>query len=134
MRYDLTMVRDACKGLSQSIMRAAVPRDGQDAAPPRLSFVGDDPNPGLAPIYAGAAKYKVSYTTEQTPDGDWIGMVHWSLMGKSGTFPAVTDYMDVGVPPSAPPTYWPDETQATNCAATCADVLRKQMVELFHTP
>lgn len=133
MKYHLGPILEAARTLNSEYVRELV-KDGQDRGLPELSYIGDNPNPGLAPIFSGIKRFGIEWTVEKTADGDWIGTVSWQLMGKRGTYPAVTDYMDKPVPSDAEPTFWPDEQHAKNCAATCTDILRKQIAEHFHQP
>lgn len=131
IRYNMQPIRDAARLLSAQAVRAAVPKDGSDARPIRMTYIGGNQEAGIRPLMALPVKYQVTWEVGETPDGDWTGKVVWSLLGHKGEFPAVMDYSGE-VPPSAHPTFWQDEQSAKNCAATCADYLRKQFVELFH--
>lgn len=97
-----------------------------------MSYVGADPNPGHRTVFGLPVKYQVSVQTEKTADGDWWAKIHWSILGKAGTFPAVVDYLDKPVLLSARPTFFPNEEQAKECGEKCADILRAQIAELFH--
>ena len=132
IRYNLQSVRNTVRRIAPAVLRAAIPRDGSDAAEIRLSHMGaQEDGVGASPVFAGFTKWKVTTDISETEDGDWIGLVRWHLYGFDGTYPALVDYQGL-VPPSAAPTFWPDEAQAMQCAIDCANILREQMADYFH--
>ena len=130
--FQLRSVKEACKTLPSRTLKATIPKDGRNARPIRMSYVGADPNPGQRATFGLPTKYKVYAETQKTADGEWIGKIQWSILGKYGFFPAVSDYLDKPVPASATPTFFPTEEQARECAETCADILRTQIASLVH--
>ena len=131
LRFNMEPIMDAAKLLSAQAIRAAIPADGSDSKPIRLTYIGPEHEAGTTPLMRLPVKYQITWEVTETADGDWTGKIVWSLLGYGGEFPAVMDYTGL-VPPSAHPTFWQDEQAAKNCAATCADILRMQFVELFH--
>lgn len=131
IRFTMLPILEAAKSLSKTAIKAAVPADGTDAKPIRMSYIGPDNSGGLMPGMQLPVKYSVRWEVQETADGEWTGKVFWSLLGYEGEFPAVVDYRG-DVPPTAIPTFCANEAMAKNVAATCADILRKQFVELWH--
>ncbi len=131
LQFSMRAVKSACRGLAGAAARRAIPKDGSDATPMRVSFLGNNPNPGLMPLWASTPKYEITWEVEEGDTGDFTGRIFWTLLGYKGYFPAVTDYVG-DVPQRAHATYFPNEELAKNCASNCADILRQQFASAFH--
>lgn len=138
LRYDMFAVHRAVKGISREQLRKAV-GSGQDSAPVRLTFFDPERRPEGAPkpqplhFPEGVPKFKIEWECTQTPDGDVIGRLVWDLLGQSGTFPVVVDYVG-DVPEHGEPTYFSRIDAAEQQAADCAKRLREQFAQMFQEP
>jgi hypothetical protein len=124
--YDMRAVHDAVKRIAREQLRRAV-GGGQDSPSIRLTFA-----PGSLPLSIPAEpKFQIKWEIDETPDGgDIVGRVLWTLLGYSGTYPVVTDYVG-DVPPTAHPTYFSDQDHAAQVAEDCATRLRDQFSKMF---
>jgi hypothetical protein len=137
VRYDMTAVRNAVKRIAREQIRRAV-GDGQDSSPVRPTRY-DPGGRGLGATGVKSVpisfphsepKFQIKWHLTDTPDGDIVGRLVWTLLGHSGAFPVVTDYVG-DVSTTAHPTYFSDQDHAAQVAEDCATGLREQFAQMF---
>lgn len=125
VRYDMRAVHVAVRRIAREQIRKAV-GGGEDSPSTRLTFA-----PGMQPLsIPSEPKFQIKWEISETPDGDIVGILQWTLLSYSGTFPVVTDYVGY-VPPGAHPTYFSRQDRAEQEAADCATRLREQFAQMF---
>lgn len=124
VRYDMGAVHVAVKRIAREQLRRAV-GGGEDSPSIRLT------TPGTQSLRIPAdPKFQIKWHLTDTPDGDITGRLVWTLLGHSGTFPVVTDYVG-DVSTTAHPTFFSDKDHAAQRAADCAQLLRDQFAQMF---
>jgi hypothetical protein len=121
-------------GLGNADIRKAVGELGEDHTPLQPTFMGTGNRElgpaGNRPKWPGIPKYEIQTEIAKTSDDDWVGRIVWNLLGYTGSFPVVTDYVGE-VPMSAHPTYFPNARLCRDTCIECEAQLRKQFAAFW---